>query len=555
MASDERPLLAVENLTVSFPGASGRADAVSGIGFTLHAGECLALVGESGSGKSVTARSVVGLAGGNAHVRADRLEFAGTDLSALGDRQWRKLRGRRIGLVLQESLSALDPVRRVGAEVAETLRNHVALTRKARHERVLGALREARIPQPELRARQYPHQLSGGLLQRAVIATAMAAEPDLLIADEPTTALDAVVQAEVMDVLAARKADGTAVLLISHDLSAVARLADRIAVLRDGVIVEHGPAATILREPAHPYTKQLLAAVPSLHAKGERLSAAGVVEAAPRPRSVTRDVLEIAGVTKSFRGPDGRRLAVDDVSVRLRTGETLGVLGESGSGKTTLARLALGLIEPDRGSVRLLGEAWSGRPESARRPLRGRIQWVQQDPLAAFDPRLPVARLVGEGLRERGSRQRDQVVELLGRVGLGPEVLGRRARELSGGQRQRVAIARALAPEPDVLVCDEPVSALDVSVQAQTLDLFAAVQRDLGVALLFISHDLGVVYHMSDHVVVMRYGKVVESGTADEVFQTPQHAYTRELLAATPRLGGTFEPAEPVVLPGTPKAS
>ncbi|MFE2410985.1 dipeptide ABC transporter ATP-binding protein [Kitasatospora sp. NPDC059408] len=543
-AEPNRPLLTVRGLTVDFGGPRDRTAAVRGVDLTLHPGECLAVVGESGSGKSVTARTLVGLAGPGARIRADRLELDGQDLTALTEREWRRIRGRRIGLVLQDALAALDPLRPVGREVAEALGNHRLLPPAERPARSVELLARVHVPEPGLRARQYPHQLSGGLRQRALIASALAAEPAVLIADEPTTALDVGVAAQILDLLAETKATGTAVLLISHDLAVVARLADRIAVMRRGVVVEQGPADQVLRAPAHPYTRELLAAVPTAQSKGRRL-APGPPAATPPPAAEPRPdgapVVEAVSLAKAFRGPDGtRRTAVDDVSFTVRAGRTLGIVGESGSGKSTTALMLLGLLEPDHGEVRLLGRPWSNRPESERRPLRRRVQLVQQDPLSSFDPRYTVERIVGEGLGAPGRRaaraHRERITALLRQVGLGPEHLGRHPHELSGGQRQRIAIARALAPGPDVIVCDEPVSALDVSIQAQVLDLFADIQAATGVALVFVSHDLGVIHHVSDDVVVMRGGRVVEAGPVTDVFTNPRHTYTAELLRALPAI-------------------
>ncbi|WP_406280500.1 dipeptide ABC transporter ATP-binding protein [Embleya sp. NBC_00896] len=546
--SSAAPLLVVDGLEVAFP---GRESAVRDVSFTVARGECLAIVGESGSGKSVTARTLVGLTGGNARVTARRLDFDGTDLTDLSESRWRSIRGRRIGLVLQDALVSLDPLRTVGTEVAEPLRTHRVVPRGQVGARVLELLEDVGIPEPARRARQYPHQLSGGLRQRGLIASALAGGPELLLADEPTTALDVTVQAQVLALLGRLKEQGTAILLISHDLAAVARLADRIAVMYAGEIVEQGPAERVLAEPAHEYTRALLAAVPSLHAKGTRLSAsAGSVRVpvppAPPAPPVGDVLLDVAGIGKRFRGPDGTwHDAVRDVSFELRAGETLGVVGESGSGKTTAARIVLGWEQPDEGSVRFRDAAWSGVPESVRRASRGRIQAVQQDPLGSFDPRYTVARILGEAVAAAGlpggrwrrtrAAHRERVAELLDLVGLSEDLLGRRPRDMSGGQRQRVAIARALAPSPELIVCDEPVSALDVSIQAQILDLLADLRAELGLALLFISHDLGVIRHVSDRILVMKDGRVVESGDAERVFASPQAPYTRELLAAVPR--------------------
>ncbi|GAA2535646.1 dipeptide ABC transporter ATP-binding protein [Streptomyces koyangensis] len=536
-------LLTLAGLEVSFRGRQGWTEAVRGVSLNVDAGECLAVVGESGSGKSVTARSLMGLAGPGAQVRAERISLhaPGLDLLSVRGRQWRQVRGRRIGLVLQDALTSLDPLRTVGAEVAEALRNHRVVPRGELKGRAVELLADARIPEPALRSRQFPHQLSGGLRQRALIATALAAQPPLLIADEPTTALDVTVQAEILTLLAARKEAGTGILLISHDLAVVARLADRIAVMRQGEIVEEGPAARVLSAPSHPYTQRLLAAAGRASGPG-RSTAGGAGEARGTGES-GRPVLQVDGVQKSFRSPDGeRRTAVDGVSFRLHAGETLGIVGESGSGKTTTAHMVMGLLEPEAGEIRLLGGAWSALTERGRRSVRRRIQLVQQDPLGSFDPRYTVGQIIGEALGAHGRRgvqaHHDRLVELLELVGLGSEMLERRPRQLSGGQRQRVAIARALAPEPEVIVCDEPVSALDVSVQEQILQLFDDLQQRLSVALLLISHDLGVVRRSCDRVLVMRGGEVVESGTVAEVFRAPSHPYTQALLAALPRPQG-----------------
>ncbi len=586
------PLLSVEGLDVRF----GPVHAVRGVSLALDRGECLAVVGESGSGKSVTARTLVGLTGAGgraaAEVTARRLAFDGLDLTTLTEARWREVRGRRIGLVLQDALVSLDPLRTVGAEVAEPLRVHRLAARAEFPARVRALLERTGVPEPDRRAAQYAHQLSGGLRQRALIASALAGDPDLLIADEPTTALDVTVQAQVLDLLDELRRRGTALLLISHDLSVVARLADRVAVMFGGRIVETGPTARLLAEPRHPYTRALLAAVPGARTRGTRLAPeplggpapapdgcpyaarcaaadptcrsilppvdalgarcwhpaaadprATVREAAPvpvqepTPATGTTPLLDVERIGRSFAG----RPVVRDVSFRLHPGETLGLVGESGSGKTTTARIVLGLERPDTGTVRLDGRPWSALTERRRRADRLRVQAVQQDPLGSFDPRFTVERVVAEAVARtgvpRGAERRRRVAELLDQVGLPAALLARRPTELSGGQRQRVAIARALAPAPDLLVCDEPVSALDLSVQAQILDLLTDLRRELGLALLFISHDLGVVQHLADRVAVMKDGRLVETAPVDRLFTAPADPYTRQLLAATAPVG------------------
>jgi peptide/nickel transport system ATP-binding protein len=517
-------LVSVRDLTVRF----GAAEVVSGLSFDIDPGECVAIVGESGSGKSVTARSLLGLTGGR--VTATTLRFDTTDIADASPRRLQRLRGRDIGFVSQGALVALDPLRPVGREIADSLRLHTALTAARRQDRVLELLAETGVPDPGMRAAQRPDQLSGGLRQRAVIASAIALRPRLLIADEPTTALDTTVQAGILDLLERLRDEGTAILLISHDLAVVSRLASRLMVMRDGRVVESGPTDRVLADPQHGYTRALIAAVPTDRPRFGRLTESPAVD---RVAVGDEEVLTARGLTRRF----GDRVAVDGVSFTLRRGRTLGVVGESGSGKTTLARLALALESPDAGTVTLLGEPWSTVPESARRARRPRIGAIYQDALSSFDPRLTVGRILADALSGgRSRRVTPEVIALMATVGLAPTLATRRPRLLSGGQQQRVAIARAIAPRPDILVCDEPVSSLDVSVQAQVLDLLDDLQRSLGLSYVFITHDLGVVRHMSDDVLVMRDGRVVEAGPTGAVFDSPEQDYTRALLAAAPRL-------------------
>lgn len=536
--------LIVEGLSIEFDGQI----VVHNLSFTLAPGKTLALVGESGSGKSVTARSLIGLAGAGARVSARTLSYGGQDLLGLSERGWRRLRGKGIGFVLQDALVSLDPLRAVGKEILEVLKAHNWGDRRSRGERVIELLDKVGVPDPRLRARQRPDQLSGGLRQRALIASALALSPGLVIADEPTTALDATVQAQILEVLQEIKARGDSLLIISHDLAVVAQLADEVLVLRHGVTVEQGPTEQVLRNPRHPYTRALLDAVPAEHARGTRLSPGQpAVSGPPRSGADSPLLLRASGLGKRYIGPDHQsRQVVDDVSFELRAGRTLGIVGESGSGKTTVARMVLGLLEPDAGRVEFLGQPWTAAgservTEKQRRLHRRDISVIYQDPLSSFDPRWSVGQILADALDVAGfqaGQHAARISQLLEHVRLPAELATRRPLQLSGGQRQRVAIARAIASNPKVIICDEPVSALDVSVQAQVLDLLADLQASLGLAYLFISHDLGVIRHVSDQVLVMRHGEVVESAPVEDLFDNPQHEYTRRLLGAVPRLPG-----------------
>jgi peptide/nickel transport system ATP-binding protein len=525
-------LLDVRNLTVSF-GPRGRrpAPVVDGVSLSISAGECLALVGESGSGKSVTARTLIGLAGSDARVTADRLQFGERDLLRLNESQWRRVRGQHIGFVLQDALVSLDPLRTIGREIDDSLRLHTTMTRTQRRQRVLQLLDDVGIPDPELRSRQRAGELSGGMRQRALIAAAIALEPALIIADEPTTALDVSIQSQILGVLADLTSRGTAVLMISHDLSVVRNIADRVAVMRRGEIVESGTTQQALEQPRHEYTMALIRAVPAAHPRGQRLTT-GERPTAVGPGSAAsaapvEPVLELTGVTKHFdTGAHASFTAVDDVSLTVHAGKTLGMVGASGSGKTTTARIALGLTRPDAGSVRLLGSPWVPLSEAQRRDRRSIIGAIYQDPFSSFDPRWSVGRLLADALTggrsTRPGAHTERIAELLQSVGLDPSLTNRRTRSLSGGQRQRVAIARAIAPQPRVIICDEPVSSLDVSVQAQVLDLLDELQETLGLGYLFISHDLGVIRHISDTVVVMSDGRIVDAGHTGRVLDASE---------------------------------
>ena len=562
-AATDEPLVKLKSLYVSFGTDAHDQPVVSDVSLELHRGRCLAIVGESGSGKSVTARTLLGLTGAFAQIETESFQFAGRDVSKYRDSDWRRLRGKHVGYVSQDALVSLDQLRQVGREVGEGLRLHKSVRGRAeRQAKVVELLREVDIPDPEIKARQLPHELSGGQRQRALIASAIALDPEVLIADEPTTALDATVQAQVLELLARTRDRGNALLIISHDLAVVSQMADELLVMRDGRIVERGAAASVLSNPQHEYTQRLLDAVPSGHSRGSRLAPS---DAAPRgviasfgPRHAAHTaaeehgahegpLVEVIGVHKSFRGPDRQlRTAVDEVSFTLHGGETLGIVGESGSGKSTTARLVMALEHPDAGEVTLRGRPWSGLPERERRGRRREISMIYQDPLSSFDPRWSVERVVKDAVAthvDGQDQQRRRVLELLDLVGLPRGLRARRPLELSGGQRQRVAIARAIAPSPSVIVCDEPVSALDVSIQAQVLDLLVDLRDELKVSYLFISHDLGVVHHISDRVLVMNEGRVVEQGDAEDVLRRPGHEYTRKLVSAVPRLRHVREAA------------
>ncbi|MFI6368449.1 dipeptide ABC transporter ATP-binding protein [Nocardia sp. NPDC050630] len=524
-------LLRIEGLHVRYASDSGDVAALRGVSLTVARGEVVALVGESGSGKSTLAQSVIGLLGANAEITSGTVAFDGETVDTGSERALRRIRGARIGFVPQDPGLSLNPVRRVGDQVAEALLVHGLADRRDAYARAIELLADAGLDLPELRAAQYPHELSGGQRQRVLIAAALIAGPELVIADEPTSALDATVARRVLDKLAAQTAArGTAVLLITHDLAIAAERADRIVVLSGGEIVETGPTAAVLAEPRHPYTKRLLAASPSLAPfDGFRTPR---VNAGPA-------LLTVRDVHKRYRAPAGGSItAVAGVGFELGRGETLSLVGESGSGKSTTARIALRLTEPDSGAIVFDGQDLTAVKGGRLRDLRQRFQVVYQNPYGSLDPRWRVGSIIEEPLRayavgDRKARQ-ERVRELLDQVALPENFAQRRPAELSGGQRQRVAIARALALHPDLLVLDEPVSALDASVQAQILALLDRLQTELELSYLFISHDLAVVRRISDRVAVMRDGRIVESGSTAEIFDNPQHEYTRELLSAIP---------------------
>ena len=560
------PALTVTELRVAYGsrarGAHPATDVVHGVSFSVQPGEVVALVGESGSGKSTTAHAAVGLLPGSGHVTGGQILLGedALDLTALPPRAWQRVRGTRIGLVPQDPAVALNPVARIGDQVAEVLRIHRRANRAQAKARAIEILKSVGLDNPIARARQYPHELSGGMRQRVLIGIALACEPELVIADEPTSALDVTVQRTVLDLLGELTSRiGTAVLLITHDLAVAADRADRVVVLKDGEVVEQGVTADVLGDPQHAYTRQLLAAAPSLTDVRRR-----PVVVAERATAGPTPVLEVTGLTKVFRLPGGRRqdaslTAVDDVSFAVHRGRTLALVGESGSGKSTTARLVLGLTSAAAGTVRFdgtdvtvtAGGRGSRIDPAVLKDLRRRTSLVYQNPYASLEPRFTVGQIIDEPLRahQAGSPdgRRNRVAELIDLVHLPASYVGRRPEELSGGQRQRVAIARALALDPELVVLDEPTSALDVSVQAQILDLLANLQDERGLTYLFISHDLAVVRQVADDVAVMRSGRVVEHGPTLQIFDHPVDEYTRSLLAAIPgtrRSARTFEGAQ-----------
>jgi peptide/nickel transport system ATP-binding protein len=543
---DGAALLEVRGLSVSYRTRGGTVRAVRDVDLDVWPGEVTAVVGESGSGKSTTAHAITRLLAANASIDAGRIRFGRyEDLTALPERELRAVRGTGIGLVPQDPAVSLNPVKRIGEQVAEVLRIHRLATRRSALSDAIGILDRTGLPDAAVRARQYPHELSGGMRQRALIAIALAGRPRLIVADEPTSALDVTVQRRVLDRLQQlTEESGTAVLLVTHDLGVAADRAQRIVVMSRGRVVESGPARQILEDPRHDCTRRLLAAAPSLTTARPRVTI-------PAPSAPDEPPLvELREVVKEFRlpaagGRGGTLRAVDGVSLTLHRGRTLALVGESGSGKSTTARLALRLTDPTAGRILFDGADVTTVRAAEARQLRRRAQLVYQNPYASLDPRFSVAEVITEPLRafrtgDRASRLA-RARELLDRVALPASLLDRRPAELSGGQRQRVAIARALALSPDLVVCDEPVSALDVSIQAQVLDLLAELQADTGMAYLFISHDLAVVRQVAHQVAVMRAGRVVETGTAADLFASPRHAYTRELLAAIP--GGRRSPS------------
>ncbi|HWW47074.1 MAG TPA: ABC transporter ATP-binding protein [Xanthobacteraceae bacterium] len=534
-------ILTLDSLSVSLPRGADRPHAMEDVSFSVDANEIVCVVGESGSGKSMTANAIMHLLPSGVAIDGGRVLFEGKDLTKLTDAEMRKVRGAEIAMIFQEPMTALNPLRTIGDQVGEMFSIHTDLPKAKIRARVLELLEEVRIPEPKLAAKAYPHELSGGQRQRAMIAMALALDPKLLIADEPTTALDVTTQAQILALIRdLQKRKGTAVIFITHDFGVVAEIADRVVVMQSGRIAEQGPADQVLNQPQHPYTRQLIAAVPRLTAPP------------PRPLSDT-PILTIEHVSKTFRTGGflgrGARVthAVKDVSLALPKGATLGIVGESGSGKSTLARCLLRLVEPNAGAILLEGKDIASLTHEEMRAETKNIQMVFQDPFASLNPRRKAGELIAQGPIVHGTPRAEalaQARELFTLVGLDPASSDRYPHEFSGGQRQRIGLARALALKPKVLVADEPVSALDVSVQAQVLKLLAELRSRLDLSMIFITHDLRVAAQICDLVAVMKDGEVVEAGPVAKVFGDPQHDYTRALLASIP--GRAFSAAPKV---------
>ncbi len=549
--NNDQPLLELKDLKISFTSSTGVVDAVRGVNLTIYPGQSVAIVGESGSGKSTTAMAVIGLLPGTGKVTGGTILFNGKDITGLSDKEMQHYRGSDIGLVPQDPMSNLNPVWSIGTQVKESLRANNVVEGSEANKRVVELLQEAGLDDAERRAKQYPHEFSGGMRQRALIGIGLAARPKLLIADEPTSALDVTVQRRILDHLEGLTHElGTAVLFITHDLGLAAERASHLVVMHRGRIVESGPSLDILRDPQHPYTQRLVKAAPSLaSARIQSAQEHGIESSellAGKAEASDEEVIRVENLTKEFdiRGEKGAKkklLAVDDVSFSLRKGSTLALVGESGSGKSTVANMVLNLLDPTSGKVFYKGTDLSTLGSSELFEMRRKLQVVFQNPYGSLDPMYSIYRCIEEPLvvHKTGNRKEREarVAELLDMVAMPRSTMRRYPNELSGGQRQRIAVARALALNPEVIVLDEAVSALDVLVQNQILQLLSGLQEELDLSYLFITHDLAVVRQTADDVAVMRQGKLVESGTVDEIFANPTESYTRDLIDSVPGLG------------------
>ncbi|WP_276907945.1 ABC transporter ATP-binding protein [Corynebacterium riegelii] len=544
-----QPLLNIEDLKITFESTTGVVEAVRDFDLTIYPGQSVAIVGESGSGKSTAAMSILGLLPGTGKVTNGTITFDGKDLTNLDEKGWQEIRGSEIGLVPQDPMSNLNPVWRIGTQVEESLRANNVVPGSERHKRVVELLEEAGLPDAERRAKQYPHEFSGGMRQRALIAVGLAARPKLLIADEPTSALDVTVQKKILDHLDKLTAElGTSLLFITHDLGLAAERADFLVVMHRGRIVEKGPSLKILRNPQHPYTQRLVKAAPSLASARIQSAKAQGLETAERVAGKRdgEEVVRVENLVKEFdvRGQKGAKKilrAVDDVSFSLRRGTTLALVGESGSGKSTVANMVLRLLEPTSGRVIFEGQDIAQLKGKELFDMRRKVQVVFQNPYGSLDPMFSVYKCIEEPLalhKVGGRKEREsRVAELLDMVQMPRSAMRRYPNELSGGQRQRIAIARALALHPEVVVLDEAVSALDVLVQNQIINLLADLQEELDLSYLFITHDLAVVRQTADDIVVMRQGVAVEQGSSDDIFDNPQDPYTQNLINSVPGLG------------------
>jgi peptide/nickel transport system ATP-binding protein len=542
--------LAIEHLSVPLPTGLDRPYAVEDLSLTLSQGEILCIVGESGSGKSMTALATMGLLPRNLPPAKGRVMFEDKDLLSMDESMRRTITGRRIAMIFQEPTAALNPVFRIGEQVSETFRIHTSLSKSEIRERVISLFREVQLPNPDQIFDSYPHQLSGGQCQRVMIATALALEPSVLIADEPTTALDVTTQAQILKLmLELRERHDTGIIFITHDLGVVAEIADRVVVMQLGKLVEVGTRDEILNNPKQDYTRRLLAAVPTLTPRAPR-------EGLGEPILLAKNIVKTFTRSDLFRG--GRTVkAVDNVDLTIRRGETVGLVGESGSGKSTLAQCLIRLVQPESGDIVISGEDFARLHGKALRNARRRVQIVFQDPYTALDPRQRIGQAIAEGPIVHGLDSKAAVaraLDLLEACGLDQASAVRFPHEFSGGQRQRICIARALAVEPELLIADESVSALDVSVQAQVLALLAKMQERLGFGILFITHDLRVASQICDHIAVMRNGKIVERGDPATLFGTPKENYTKELLAAVPGKGWHNPANSTGIKPGATKA-